>query len=176
MPSNEYEIDPPLDTTPDAEWPPAMKPAKPSGPGGPQGPALTTVVDGTGDIRPMTGVLAPPITSGPNGPPVILDPNDPFDRALIPIVETSHRKRADYAEDHDAFGNFRLTAAFAGFEAPWLSAAFNCSQKLARIQALRANGRADNPANEALEDTILDLATYACLALAMFLQDKDSQG
>jgi len=172
VPSKEYEIDPPMD--PDPSWPPAMKPDKPSGPSGPQGPALTTVVDGTGDIRPMTGVLAPPITSGPNGPPVILDPNDPFDRALIPIVEVSHRKRADYATDGSPFDNFRITAEWAGFEAPWLSAAFNVQQKMARIQALRANGRASDPVNEAMEDTILDLATYGILALAMFMQDKEN--
>jgi hypothetical protein len=30
---------------------------------------------------------------------VTLDPGDPFDAALIPIVQTNRRKRADYARD-----------------------------------------------------------------------------
>jgi hypothetical protein len=130
------------------------------------------VPHGVGDIRPMTGVVAPPVTSGPNGPPVILDPNDPFDRALIPIVEVSHRKRADYATDGSPFDNFRITAEFAGFEGGWMSALFNVQQKLARVQALRANGRAGDPQNEALDDTILDAATYGILALAIWLEEK----
>jgi hypothetical protein len=128
---------------------------------------------GTGDIRPMTGVITPLApTSGPKGVPVILDPSDPFDRALIPIVEVSHRKRADYATDGSPFDNFRITAEFAGFEGGWVSALFNVQQKLARVQALRANGRAGNPQNEALDDTILDAATYSILALAIWLEEK----
>ena len=170
MPSNEYEIDPPMD--PDPSWPPAMKPDKPSGPSGPQGPALTTVVDGTGDIRPMTGVLTPPITSGPSGPPVILDPRWAVENAMMSMVEVSRRKRADYATDGDEFSNFRMTAQFANFEAAWVSATFNVQQKMARIQALRANGRVDTPENEAIYETILDLAVYAVLALAMYGEDN----
>lgn len=104
--------------------------------------------------------------------PVLLDWNDPFDRAIIPIVEVSHRKRADYATDGKPFDNFRITAEWAGFEADWISALFNVSQKMARIQALRANGRADDPANEAMYDTVLDLATYGILALAMYEQHR----
>ena len=170
MPSKEYEIDPPMD--PDPSWPPAMKPDKPSGPSGPQGPALTTVVDGTGDIRPMTGVLTPPITSGPSGPPVILDPRWAVENAMMSMVEVSRRKRADYATDGDEFSNFRGTAAFAGFESPALSALFNVQQKLERIRALRANGRLAEVANESVDDTFLDIAVYAVLAHAMWLEEK----
>jgi hypothetical protein len=113
----------------------------------------------------LPGVQADPV-------PVLLDWNDPFDRALIPIVQVSHRKRADYATDGKPFDNFRITAEWAGFEADWLAALFNVAQKMARIQALRANGRADDPANEAMYDTVLDLATYSILALAMYEQHR----
>lgn len=126
-----------------------------------------SIMDGVGDIRPMTGVVQPPERQL-----IYLDPDDPFDRALIPIVEVSHRKRADYATDGSPFDNFRITAEFAGFEGGWVSALFNVQQKLARVQALRANGRAGNPQNEALDDTILDAATYGILALAIWLEEK----
>lgn len=123
-------------------------------------------IQGGGSIAPMTGVLQPPDKR------VWLDPDDPFDRALIPIVETSHRKRADYATDGSPFDNFRITAEFAGFESGWVSALFNVQQKLARVQALRANGRTDNPQNETVEDTLLDTAVYGLLAYAIWLEEK----
>lgn len=101
-----------------------------------------------------------------------LDPNDPFEAALIPMVETNRRKRADYAADGDPFSNFRITSGFAGFENAWLSALFNCQQKLARITALRKNGRLAEPKNEAVEDTLLDNAVYGVIALAIYRQSN----
>ena len=46
--------------------------------------------------------------------PVTLDPNDPFDAALIPLVETNRRQPADYASDGGAFDNFRTSAHLLG--------------------------------------------------------------
>jgi hypothetical protein len=105
-----------------------------------------------------------------NGHNIVLDKDDPVEAVLIPIIETNRRKRADYALDGDIFSNFTGTARFAGFEAPWLSALFNCSQKLERISSLRANGRLNDPRNEAVEDTLLDNAVYAIIALAIYKQ------
>jgi hypothetical protein len=105
---------------------------------------------------------------------VTLDPRDPFDRALIPMVLTNRAKRRDYAEDGSPFTNFERTADFAGFEAIWLSALFNCAQKLARITALRKNGRLDDPSNEAVEDTLLDNAVYAVIALAIYKESQEN--
>lgn len=103
---------------------------------------------------------------------ITLDSTDPFERVLVQIVETNRRKRKDYAADNEMFSNFYDTSRFAGFEHPWISALFNCQQKLSRISSLRSNGRLNDPANEAVEDTILDNACYAILALAMFDQAK----
>ena len=93
-------------------------------------------------------------------PPVTLDPSDPFDAALIPIVQTNRRKRADYAKDGDPFSSFRTSSdllGLAGF-GPVEAALFNITQKLSRLKSLRENGRMDDPQNEAVADTYLDLA------------------
>jgi len=102
---------------------------------------------------------------------IYLDSSDPFEAALIPMVRTNRSKRGDYALDNDIFSNFNSTSNFAGFENRWMSALFNCSQKLARITSLRANGRLKNPNNEAVEDTLLDNAVYAVIALAIYRED-----
>lgn len=104
-----------------------------------------------------------------------LDANDPFEAALIPIVETNRKKRKDYALDGDIFSNFSDTSNFAGFETRWMSALFNCSQKLSRITSLRANGRLHEPSNEAVLDTLLDLSCYAIIALAIAQQDLEAK-
>jgi hypothetical protein len=100
-----------------------------------------------------------------------LDPNDPFDAALIPLVEMNRRKRSDYATDGDPFTNFDTTAHFLGVPR-WMAASVNVVQKLARIQALWANGRMDDPKNEAVGDTVLDAAVYGIIAYAIYLQDQ----
>jgi hypothetical protein len=100
---------------------------------------------------------------------VVLDPNDPFDAALIPIVRTNRKKRADYALDGDPFSNFKETSAALGVPGfgPVEAALFNVLQKLARLKSLRANGRMNDTANEAVADTYLDLAVYAVIVLAL---------
>jgi len=98
-----------------------------------------------------------------------LNPEDPFERVLIDMVAMNRRKRRDYALDGSPFSNFDTTAAamgMPGFGAVE-SAIFNVNQKLARLRSLRANGRLDDTANETVDDTYLDLAIYACIALAI---------
>lgn len=101
-------------------------------------------------------------------PKVILDEDDPFESALADLVMTNRSKRRDYAHDGDPFSNFKATAEFAGFEVPWMSALFNCSQKLARISSLRSNGRLEDTSHEGVQDTLLDNAVYAIIAYSMF--------
>lgn len=105
---------------------------------------------------------------------VTLDPNDPFDAALIPIVETNRRKRKDYAKDGDPFSNFKATAEGLGLDGfgPTEAAIFNVLQKLARLQSLRANNRLHDTANEAVIDTYLDLAVYSIIAYAIVLEEQ----
>jgi hypothetical protein len=107
--------------------------------------------------------------------PITLDPNDPFDAALIPIVQTNRKKRADYARDGDPFSSFRTSSdliGLAGF-GPVEAALFNITQKLSRLQSLRENGRMDDPQNEAVLDTYLDLSVYGVLCYALALEESN---
>jgi hypothetical protein len=101
--------------------------------------------------------------------PITLDPEDPFDAALIPMVETNRKKRADYARDGDPFDNFKTSSQLLGLDGFGMveSGLFNVTQKLARLKSLRQNGRMGDPQNEAVLDTYLDLAVYGVLVYAM---------
>lgn len=103
-----------------------------------------------------------------------LDSQDPFERAVIDLVEMNRRKRADYATDDDVFSNFRSTSDWAGFDYAWESALFNCAQKLERVKSLRENGRLEEPANEAVLDTVLDNAVYGIIAYALALEEASN--
>lgn len=104
---------------------------------------------------------------------VMLDVNDPFEKVLVDIVLTNRKKRKDYAKDGDPFSNFKDTAnaiGIYGFKAVD-SALFNVLQKVARLKSLRVNGRMNEPANETVLDTYLDLAVYACIMYALARDD-----
>lgn len=102
---------------------------------------------------------------------VTLDQNEPFESILVDIVEMHRAKRADYASDNDSFSNFRDSSdmGLEGFDAV-TAAEHNVRQKLARIKSLRLNGRLEEPENETVTDTYLDLAVYACITLALRLE------
>lgn len=98
-----------------------------------------------------------------------LDPSDPFDKVLIEMRNMNRKKRADYAADSDIFSNFRDTASMLGLPgfSERESALFLVLVKIARLKSLRTNGRMDNPANESVVDTVLDLAVYSVIYLAL---------
>jgi len=104
---------------------------------------------------------------------VELDPSQPFERVLIEMLELHRKKRADYAIDGDALWNFYRTAQIME-EKGWrglnalASADFLLAVKQARMEALRANGRTEQTANEPVRDTLIDDANYAVLKLAIY--------
>jgi hypothetical protein len=108
-------------------------------------------------------------TTSLNHGQTILDSSDPFEAVVIEMVEMNRRKRADYALDGDPFSNFHHSSAMLGIDGfgPIEAVLFNLSQKLARLNSLRKNGRMESPQNEAVEDTYLDIAVYATILFAM---------
>jgi hypothetical protein len=106
---------------------------------------------------------------------VLLDPADPFEAVLIDMVATNRKKRADYANKDDAFVNFRRSSGLLGIPGfgPKEAALHNITQKLARLQALREAGRMDDPKNESVQDTYLDLAVYAVILLALSKEENE---
>lgn len=100
---------------------------------------------------------------------IYLDSKDPFEAACIEMVQMNRKKRADYAVDGDPFSNFHTTSAMMGISSfgPVEAVLFNLSQKFARLNALRKNGRMDETQNEAVYDTYLDIAVYGTILFAM---------
>lgn len=95
----------------------------------------------------------------------VLDTEDPFEAALIDLVDMHRRKNADYAHG-STWSNFDFTAGVLGITAQE-AALHNVAQKIARLAALKANGRTANPNNESVKDTYLDLAVYAIITYAI---------
>ena len=80
------------------------------------------------------------------------------------MVALHNAKNADYAADDDPFSNFRMCEAF-GVPA-WKGTLTRMSDKWARIGQL-ANGKPPAVKDEAIEDTLLDLAVYALITIVL---------
>lgn len=93
----------------------------------------------------------------------------PIEAALDRMRSVFASKNADYADDRDWKSNFVDVAEQLGFD-HHTAAEVLIAVKQARLKSLRVNGRA--PANEAVEDTILDRAVYSLIALAFLEEDK----
>lgn len=90
-----------------------------------------------------------------------------FTQVLDEIRDMHDKKQADYGSDDDPFANIRASELF-GMPA-WLGAVIRASDKIARIQAY---ARKKKLANETVEDSLLDLAVYAVIALAMYREEN----
>lgn len=88
----------------------------------------------------------------------ILDPNDPFERAVMDIVTMNRKKRKDYSADGSIWWNFDATGDLTGLrrdQVIWV----NICQKVNRLRSLVDR----KPTNESTIDTKLDLAVYSIL-------------
>lgn len=82
---------------------------------------------------------------------------------IVDEIRALHvKKSSDYGTGTDPFRNIRASAAF-GVE-PWVGALIRANDKMARLQNA-AGGQA--LVNESIEDSLLDLANYAIIALAL---------
>lgn len=95
--------------------------------------------------------------------------NPQFDRALLNIKKIHDKKNVDYAQDGNPYSNFEVTAAIAGVT---LDQVFltQIGNKIARILELTSG---KEPNFESLNDSRMDLATYAALYYSYFL-DQDA--
>lgn len=92
---------------------------------------------------------------------------------LEQMVLLHRRKRADYALDGDSLSNFFSTAAamrdkgYQDFTA-LTSADYLLAVKEVRLEALAANGRMEQTANESVRDTLIDMCNYHVLRTAIY--------
>jgi hypothetical protein len=110
-------------------------------------------------------------TTGDQDQLVTLNPEDPFESLLIPMIEMNRRKRADYASDDDIYRNFRINAAMMALPGytPAQDALSMITRKVGRITNLR--GRP--PTNESVLDSWLDLAVYAVLGYGLAKEEAE---
>lgn len=97
-----------------------------------------------------------------------LDSNDEFERHIIDIVMMNRRKRADYANESNIYNNFDyVERATQGMVTALEYCDIMVTMKNGRIMNLR--GR--EATNETVEDTYIDRAVYAILALGMWRRE-----
>lgn len=77
------------------------------------------------------------------------------------LKETHRMKSADYGSADDPLANIRNGATFVGIE-PWRAAMVRLSDKVTRLQTYCRTG---SLTFEGVEDTLVDLASYALLTL-----------
>lgn len=75
-------------------------------------------------------------------------------------------KQQDYGAEHDPLANIKSSQEFG--IAPWVAAMVRAGDKMARIKAA---ARGQLLLNEPLEDSILDLANYAIIALKLLREE-----
>jgi hypothetical protein len=94
-----------------------------------------------------------------------------FLRYTNAMRETLHKKRADYSQEQDVLSNFKVSGKLYGI-APELSCLNAIAIKVARLGVLLENK--NDPKNESVKDSVLDLANYAIL-LAMILEESEKK-
>jgi hypothetical protein len=92
---------------------------------------------------------------------------DPRFHALLDEIGKLHdKKQADYGRDDDPFANVRASSDW-GVSA-WVGALIRGTDKVKRLQKA-AQGR--TMANESVEDSMMDLAVYALIALILYREE-----
>lgn len=88
--------------------------------------------------------------------------------ALLDEVAEMHRTKShDYGSADDPLANIRNGAEFVGIE-PWRASMVRLSDKVTRLASYNRTGRLNH---ESVEDSLLDLASYALLTLLLFRED-----
>lgn len=97
----------------------------------------------------------------------------PGSREFIDVLEeirTLHlRKTLDYGEQQDALANIRNGAEVVNLDA-WKACLIRMADKMQRLKAACHNGRVEF---DGIEDTLLDLAAYSCIALVLYREERD---
>ena len=92
-----------------------------------------------------------------------------FEKVIQEVLEMHRRKGADYGTDQDFFANVSQSALW-GID-PWVGAMLRLNDKVIRLQQAATRG---SLANEGVEDSMLDIATYAIIALCLFRRAGNS--
>jgi hypothetical protein len=87
---------------------------------------------------------------------------------LLDRMKALHSSKSrDYGSEHDPLANIRNGALFVGIE-PWKGAMVRLSDKVTRLATFNRTGRLEH---EGVEDNLMDLASYALLALLLYREE-----
>ena len=87
------------------------------------------------------------------------------------IMAMHLKKGADYGTNKDNFANVRSAEEF-GIPA-WQGAVLRANDKMARLKTFCVKGELQN---ESVEDSLLDLANYAAIALTLYRESVEEGG
>ena len=93
---------------------------------------------------------------------------DPRFLAILDEMRDVHiRKSADYGDQTDPLANVRASADWG--ISPWVGTMIRATDKIIRLQSLLNNGKLEN---ESARDSLIDLASYAIIALVLMEEEQ----
>jgi hypothetical protein len=101
--------------------------------------------------------------------PIPSGPNMSFTAILDEIQDLHDKKSSDYGREVDPYANVRASEDF-GIPA-WVGTIVRANDKMRRLQKFAAEG---NLSNESVEDSLIDLAVYAVIALDLYRQQTSA--
>lgn len=91
-----------------------------------------------------------------------------FHDLLTQIGELHDAKQRDYGADSDPFANVRASERW-GIQ-PWVGALVRLNDKVHRLQQFALKGELEN---ESAEDSMMDIAVYALIALILYREETE---
>lgn len=89
--------------------------------------------------------------------------------AVLDEIEQLHlRKTLDYGCDEDALSNIRSSSDVINVS-PWAGCVLRISDKMHRLRSYFRRGRVEF---DGIEDTLLDIAAYAVIALVLYRESR----
>ena len=89
-----------------------------------------------------------------------------FHALLKEIGDLHDKKQADYGRADDPFANVRGSSEW-GVD-PWIGSLIRATDKVKRLQKAARGGALEN---ESVEDSMMDLAVYALIALILYREE-----
>ena len=99
----------------------------------------------------------------------ISDGSERFLDVLDRIRLLHKNKSADYGSETDPLANIRSGAEFVGIE-PWRGCMVRICDKMQRLKTFCRTGKL---VHEGVEDTLMDLASYAIVAMVLFGEERN---
>lgn len=103
-------------------------------------------------------------------PPKKLKGDPRFHQLLYEIGQLHDAKQRDYGTNVDPLANIRGASGWG--VPPWVAAMVRIGDKVRRLQRFAAKGEL---ANESAEDSMLDIAVYALLALILYREESNKE-